>query len=165
MDPNRLALAGESAGGHLVALAAVRATNATTRVAAVVPFYGPFDLVGRLQPGDTLYSAMHDLFGSDKFDGPTAKMMHEASPIEHIKPGLPPFLLVHGDADTKVDYSQSVNLQAALTKAGVRCELITVKGAGHGMKKLGEAGLGLPDAGCRLVATDPGDRGHGKPGR
>lgn len=134
VDPDRIALSGESAGGHLVALAAVRATDAT-RVAAVVPFYGPFDLVGRRQPGDALNGAFQDLFGSNKFDGPTAALMHEASPIEHVKPGLPPFLLVHGSADTTVAYQQSADFQAALVKAGVPCELITVKGGGHGMKR------------------------------
>jgi len=139
VDPNRIALSGESAGGHLVALAAVRANDAT-RVAAVVPFYGPFDLVGRLQPGDALSANMQALFGSEKFDGPTATLMHEASPIEHVKPGLPPFLLVHGSADTRVDHRQSVDFQAALRKAGVPCDLITVQGGTHGMK--GWADLG-----------------------
>lgn len=139
VDRNRIALSGESAGGHLVALAAVRATDAT-RVAAVVPFYGPFDLVGRLQPGGVLSTNMHALFGSEKFDEPTATLMHEASPIEHVKPGLPPFLLVHGSADTRVDPQQSTDFQAALRKAGVPCDLIIVKDGVHGMK--GWAALG-----------------------
>ena len=136
VDPKRIAFSGESAGGHLVALSAVRATDAT-RVAAVVPFYGVFDLVGQVghpQPGDTLDATMQKLFGSDKFDGPTATLMHEASPIEHVKPGLPPFLLVHGSDDTKVNHRQATDFQAALIKAGVPCELITVNGGGHGMK-------------------------------
>jgi len=139
VDPKRIALCGESAGAHLVALAAVRGTDAT-RVAAVVPFYGPFDLVGRRQPGDALDPTMQKLFGSDKFDGPTAARMHEASPLEHIKSGLPPFLLVHGTADTRVPYRQSTDFQAALVKAGVPCELITIPGGEHGMK--GWAALG-----------------------
>jgi acetyl esterase/lipase len=44
VDPRRIALAGESAGGHLVDLAAARADD-STRVAAVVSFYGVYDLV------------------------------------------------------------------------------------------------------------------------
>ncbi|MGE3778892.1 MAG: alpha/beta hydrolase fold domain-containing protein, partial [Pirellulaceae bacterium] len=43
VDTRRLALIGESAGGHLVSMAGARATDAT-RVAAVVPFYAPHDL-------------------------------------------------------------------------------------------------------------------------
>lgn len=43
VDPNRLALMGESAGGHLVALVGVH-HKPDTGVAAVVPFYGAFDL-------------------------------------------------------------------------------------------------------------------------
>lgn len=133
IDPKRIALSGESAGGHLVALAAVRATEAT-RVAAVVPFYGPFNLVGKIQPGDTLGSGMQRLFGRDRFDEITAAMMHQASPIDQVRTGLPPFLLVHGSADTTVSPQQSVDFKEALNKVAVPCELITVAGGTHGMK-------------------------------
>ena len=56
VDPNKIALAGESAGGFLVAYAGVQA-EADTRIAAVVDFYGPNDLVlqteeRRAQPED-----------------------------------------------------------------------------------------------------------------
>ena len=148
VDPRRLALSGESAGAHLVALAAVRATDAT-RVAAVIPFYGPFDLVGRVQPDGKLSPGMQALFGRDTFDAATEALMRDASPILHVKPGLPPFLLVHGSADTRVAYQQSVDFQAALRKVGVPCELITVKDGSHGMK--GWAALGS-DYQAQIVA-------------
>ena len=61
-DPQRLALIGESAGGHLVSLAGVRA-QADTRVAAVVPFYAPHDLEARIRKSQTLSPPMTALFG------------------------------------------------------------------------------------------------------
>ena len=45
----------------------------------------------------------------------------------------PPTLLIHGDADTDVPYSQSVQMAEALRRAGVQHELITVPGGGHGL--------------------------------
>ncbi len=50
-----------------------------------------------------------------------------------IRPGLPPFLLVHGDNDKQVPYQQSVDFRAALLAAGVPCTLITIPGGSHGM--------------------------------
>jgi dipeptidyl aminopeptidase/acylaminoacyl peptidase len=45
---------------------------------------------------------------------------------------LPPILTIHGDADKLVPYSHAVRLHEALTRAGVRNQLHTVAGAGHG---------------------------------
>jgi acetyl esterase len=113
-------------------MAVVRA-NADTRVAAVVPLYGRFDLT--LGPADTrtLSPSVGGLLGIDKFGDGTLARLKEASPVAFVKAGLPPFLRVHGDADDRVEFVQSLNLQAALRKSGVPCDFITIKGGGHGM--------------------------------
>jgi alpha-L-fucosidase 2 len=132
IDPRRIALSGESAGGHLVAMAAVRANDAT-RVAAVVPFYGVFDFVAETKRRNGAIASFTKLFGRETIDDTMLKLMHEASPINFVKAGLPPFLLLHGTADQSVAYSQSVDMQTRLRAAGVLCELITIKDGPHGM--------------------------------
>jgi acetyl esterase/lipase len=132
VDPQRIVLSGESAGGHLVELAAVRATDAT-RVAAVVPFYGRGELVSDLKPGAEMRANLAQLFGRKTFDETAEKQMREASPLLHIKRGLPPFLLVHGTADQSVPYDQSVQWQAKMKELGMTCDLITIKEGVHGM--------------------------------
>jgi alpha-L-fucosidase 2 len=132
IDINRLALAGESAGAHLAALAAVRATPAT-RVQAVVAFYGPFDLSKDLSPNAPLAQSLATLTGYSNYTSEAATLIHAASPITYVKPGLPPFLLVHGTADQRVAYSQSLNFQSRLKAVAVPCDLITIEKGAHGM--------------------------------
>lgn len=132
LDAKRIALSGESAGGHLVALAAVRADE-STRLAAIVPFYGRFDVIADLKPGAPITGNLAQLFASQVFDEKTQKAMREASPMFAAKAGLPPFLFVHGTEDKSVPYEQSVELQKRLKAVGVPAELITIKGGVHGM--------------------------------
>lgn len=135
VDAQRLALVGESAGGHLVAMAAVRARE-DTRVAAVAPFYAPVDLEADTRRRGGLSLSLRDLFGrSHEVDDQVAQLLREASPINYIHSGLPPFLLVHGTADMSVPYNQSVQLQARLRAAGVLCDLITIDDGVHGMAR------------------------------
>jgi dipeptidyl aminopeptidase/acylaminoacyl peptidase len=54
-----------------------------------------------------------------------------ASPITYVAPGAPPFLLIHGTADTVVRYAQSDVLAQALTKAGVPVQLVAIDDADH----------------------------------
>ena len=54
-----------------------------------------------------------------------------ASPVDQVRPGDPPTFLVHGAIDPLVPVSQSEELAAALTKAGVPNRLVVIPGAGH----------------------------------
>ncbi len=148
IDPRRIALSGESAGGHLVALAAVRA-DANTRLAAIVPFYGVFDMEARATPNEPLPRNYVALFNRQTLDESTRPILREASPLTHVKAGLPPFLLVHGTADATVPLAQSERMLSRLREVGVACELQTVPGGAHGM--LGWKAL-APDFDDKVVA-------------
>ena len=63
--------------------------------------------------------------------GADAATRADASPITHVTPQAPPFLLVHGTTDWLVPFSQSEQLHAALTSLGVESRLVPVEGAEH----------------------------------
>ncbi|MGW5020155.1 alpha/beta hydrolase fold domain-containing protein [Streptomyces cacaoi] len=128
-DPGRTVVWGESAGGHLASLLAL--TEETRPLRGAVVWYGPSDLTtarGSYVPEDpTSPEAL--LLG----DAPAALpgRAREASPLARVRAGAPPFLLVHGEADTMVAPEHSVELAARLTEAGVPAELRLVPGADH----------------------------------
>lgn len=145
IDPNKIAVWGTSAGGHLVSLlgtsgdikdldGANGSPDADTRVACVINFCGPSDFFtfAKTNPqfgGPAETSVVRLLFG-----GPADEKKVEAtaaSPITHISAGDPPFLIVHGTADTVVDVSQAEQLHTALEKAGVSSTLVKIEGGGH----------------------------------
>lgn len=131
VDPKRIALIGESAGGFLVQWTGVTATPETS-VAAVVPFYAPCDLVKHVQRRHEL-RGLGDLIGRQEMNDATWQILDKLAPIHHLRAGLPPFLLIHGDADATVAIEQSHLFQARMQAAGNVCDLITVRGGGHGM--------------------------------
>ena len=49
-----------------------------------------------------------------------------------MRSGLPPILTIHGNGDPIAPYSQAVRFHEALTKAGVRNQLVTVNSNTHG---------------------------------
>jgi acetyl esterase/lipase len=132
IDPNRLALMGESAGGHLVALVAVH-HQPDTGVAAVVPFYGAFDLEALVVPTGKVSRGYADFLGITDLSEKSRAVLREASAATYVKPGLPPFLLIHGTADQAVPYDQSVKFCAQLKTAGVPCDFYTVQDGIHGV--------------------------------
>jgi acetyl esterase/lipase len=147
-DPNRIAAWGSSAGGHLVAMLGVTGDvkefdtgenlNVSSRVQAVVNYYGPSDLLGMDAQSTAISRMKHDAPDSpeSRLLGGTLQENKEkarrASPITYVSNDDPPMLLVHGDADPLVPLAQSETLLAALKKAGVDASLYVVKGGGHG---------------------------------
>ena len=135
VDAGRLGLLGESAGGQLVQMAAVRATEAT-RVAALVPFYAPCDNVADSVRRGGPSKSMQALLGvGEKLDAAAEEKLYAVSPLNFVHPRLPPCLLLHGTADQSVPYDQSLQWQARLRAHGVRCELVTIPGGPHVMTR------------------------------
>src|SRR6185295_13146007 len=97
--------------------------------------YAPVDMIADMERRGGLSTSMRGLFGREEAvaDGATLEVLREASPINHIHAGLPPFLLLHGTADMSVLYTWSLQLQTKLRSAGVTCDLITIPDGVHGM--------------------------------
>lgn len=142
--PERLGLTGASAGGHLASLAALKTSRAAddgAQVAAVAVFFPPTDFLdfnGRpVDPrGDgRLGRIAAQLAFPDGCDGLDEQQIRERltmiSPARLVHGAAPPFLLIHGDADTVVPLQQSERLRAALAAAGVPVQLIVKAGGAH----------------------------------
>ncbi len=72
---------------------------------------------------------MTDKFPALAFD---PKQAESISPLLHVSPVDPPTLLIHGDADGLVKLDNSERILAAFKKEHVPCDLLVMKGAGHG---------------------------------
>lgn len=130
VDPSRIALIGESAGGHIVSWVGVQ-KKPDTQVAAVVSFYGVHDVISRAVEQGKLED-VNPFFGVDQLTSDTAPLLMKGSPVIYVQRGMPPFLMIHGRKDDGVPFSQSVQMCAKLKSFGNTCDLIALD-AGHGM--------------------------------
>jgi acetyl esterase/lipase len=151
LDPVRVGFSGSSAGAHLSALVALKATRPGTpvarcRVRAVLPVCGVFDIAAWVREVPK-YAPNAEAIAGGPLDQKAAAL-RDASPCAHVHRDAPPFLLVHGDKDAGVPPGQSLRFAEALAAAGVeaRCELVA--GAGHTGTQPGDASQ--PLGGSRL---------------
>jgi acetyl esterase/lipase len=138
IDTNRLVVTGESAGGHLALTTGMIPESAgldrqcpgapLPKVAAIIDWYGIAD-VNDLLDGPNMKTYAVQWLGSLPNREEIARRV---SPLNYVRAGLPPVLAIQGDADPTVPYQHSVRLTAALTKAGVQSQLITIPGGKHG---------------------------------
>jgi len=148
IDTSKIVLTGTSAGGHLSLIAGMlpsgnpfdrqcptdgstkwnSGTEPEIKVAAIVNFFGITDVAEMLDGPNAKHYAIEWL-GSRTDRVELAKQL---SPVNYARAGGPPVITIHGEKDDVAPYSQAVRLHDALQKAGVKNQLITIKGRGHG---------------------------------
>jgi acetyl esterase/lipase len=130
LDDAPIALGGESAGGCLSSYAL--ATGRVPGCAALLNRWGPVDFVARWYDRGEQPGAERGLLGCSYSENPT--LYHQASPLTHLKPGLPPALFIYGRQDTFVHPRQGQLAHAAWQAHGAFSELWVYPNIGHGIQ-------------------------------
>jgi acetyl esterase/lipase len=133
IDPDRLALLGRSAGGQIALNAAY--TLKDPGVKGVVAFYAPADMVfGYGLPTSPLIldsrKLMRQYLGGGYDSVPDAYAA--SSPVEHLGPGCPPTLLLHGRPDVLVSFRHTAHMRDKMRALGLRCFVVDLPWAAHG---------------------------------
>jgi len=128
VDPLRIAIIGESASGQMVTQLA---TSSSNRAVAVVSFYGLYnfyDFNNGSKPGPLPAR----LFGITKLDEKADNVLHRYSPLQNIRYGMPPILLIHGTNEKL--WAQGMAMAKKLAENKVDYDFYEIENAPHGME-------------------------------
>ena len=141
IDPDQIAVEGNSAGAHLALFAAATPdddswegqsgnSGVSSNVAAAIGFYTPtfFGEATNEPAGAVVASALLR-------DEVTVESMQAASPLTYARPDFPPVLLIHGNDDLLVPDRASILMYEALQSAGASVELHIYSDQPHGFDK------------------------------
>ena len=146
IDPERVCAWGTSSGGNTALLLGLTQDDPaydndvcpgqSTKISAVVDCFGPTDLnkmvnvqyAGQPMTEDNLLYAL----GGKNMDT-LQENLRRISPVQYVKEGiqLPPFLILHGDADDVVLYEDSEAFYEKLVACGHQADLVRVENAPH----------------------------------
>ena len=133
IDPQRIAAAGGSAGGHLAASTAfinqfdeASEDKTVSAVPNALILYNPALVLAPLEGVDL------QGFGKDLSEERFGAKPEQISPAHHVTAGGPPTIIFHGRADTTVPFSTAAGFMRAMQVAGNRCELVGYDDQPHG---------------------------------
>lgn len=143
LDADHIGAVGFSAGGHLACL--LGTTNKdddlegkggnvgeSSRVQAVVSFFGPTDFTKKTWPDDLEKNLLEPFVGASFADKP--ELYKKISPVTYARKDAAPHLFFHGTKDELVNVRQSRVMAEKLKDVGVSARVVELEGEGHGWK-------------------------------